>query len=163
VTVDLDVQVRDDLLSFLKEDSEHRSATILCAPTKFPHVMQATVTQFMLDATHIFDGLNKFPTHIAHMRLGSCVGDPIPWPLSSVDSAEAPDRTLFRTALQWLREDRELRRELEATATRKTRGARRGQVRTPLYFIQIIRGCARLIEWCGPRTIQIPKHFIEST
>lgn len=32
VTVDLDVQVRDDLLSFLKEDSEHRSATILCAP-----------------------------------------------------------------------------------------------------------------------------------
>jgi len=108
VTVDLDVQVRDDLLSFLKEDSEHRSATILYA-------------------THIFDGLNKFPTHIAHMRLGSFVADPIPWSLSSVDSAEAPDRTLFRTALQWLREDREHRRELEATASRKTRGARRGQ------------------------------------
>lgn len=30
VTVDLDVQVRDDLLSFLKEDSEQRNATILC-------------------------------------------------------------------------------------------------------------------------------------
>jgi CCR4-NOT complex subunit CAF16 len=32
VTVDLDVQVRDDLLAFLKEDSERRSATILCGP-----------------------------------------------------------------------------------------------------------------------------------
>ncbi len=30
VTVDLDVQVRYDLLSFLKEDSERRGATILC-------------------------------------------------------------------------------------------------------------------------------------
>jgi ABC-type uncharacterized transport system ATPase subunit len=41
VTVDLDVQVRDDLLSFLKEDSENRSATVLCAPAKVPHVMRA--------------------------------------------------------------------------------------------------------------------------
>jgi len=40
VTVDLDVQVRDDLLSFLKEDSEHRGATILCAPAKVPHGMR---------------------------------------------------------------------------------------------------------------------------
>lgn len=31
ITVDLDVQVRDDLLSFLKRDSEARQATILCA------------------------------------------------------------------------------------------------------------------------------------
>ena len=30
VTVDLDVLVRDDLLSFLKEESESRGATILC-------------------------------------------------------------------------------------------------------------------------------------
>jgi hypothetical protein len=30
VTVDLDVLVRDDLLSFLKEESETRGATILC-------------------------------------------------------------------------------------------------------------------------------------
>ena len=30
VTVDLDVQVRDDLLTFLKEDSESRGSTILC-------------------------------------------------------------------------------------------------------------------------------------
>lgn len=30
VTVDLDVLVRDDLLRFLKSDSEERGATILC-------------------------------------------------------------------------------------------------------------------------------------
>ena len=30
ITVDLDVQVRDDLLQFLKRDSEARQATILC-------------------------------------------------------------------------------------------------------------------------------------
>lgn len=30
VTVDLDVLVRNDLLSFLKEESETRGATILC-------------------------------------------------------------------------------------------------------------------------------------
>ncbi|KAI0291758.1 P-loop containing nucleoside triphosphate hydrolase protein [Russula brevipes] len=112
VTVDLDVQVRDDLLSFLKEDSERRSATVLYA-------------------THIFDGLNKFPTHIAHMRLGSFVMNPTPWSPSSVDpsvydKAGPPGPTLFQTALEWLREDREYRRELEK-AGRKTRGARRGQ------------------------------------
>jgi len=131
VTVDLDVQVRDDLLSFLKEDSERRSATILCGPAKVPHVMRANAIHVTVDATHIFDGLNEFPTHVAHMRLGSFVADPIPWPLSPVDSTEAPDRTLFRTALQWLREDREHRRELETTVGRKTRGSRRGQVRFP--------------------------------
>jgi CCR4-NOT complex subunit CAF16 len=126
VTVDLDVQVRDDLLSFLKEDSERRNATILCEPTKVPHIMR-TLTQITSDATHIFDGLNEFPTHIAHMRLGSFVMDPTPWP----PSPGAPDRTLFRTALLWLREDREHRRELEKSG-RKTRGARHNQVRLNL-------------------------------
>ena len=87
----------------------------------------------MVDATHIFDGLNEFPTHVAHMRLGSFVMNATPWPLPPTDSPlinneRAPDSTLFRTALQWLGEDRVYRRELEK-AGRKTRGARRGQVR----------------------------------
>lgn len=112
VTVDLDVQVRHDLLSFLKEDSERRGATILYA-------------------THIFDGLNEFPTHIAHMRLGTFVKKPRPWShaptgQSSDNTAGGLDRTLFTIALQWLREDRDHRHELEK-AGRKTRGARRGQ------------------------------------
>jgi CCR4-NOT complex subunit CAF16 len=88
-----------------------------------------TLTQTTVDATHIFDGLNEFPTHIMHMRLGSFVMDPTPWLPSPIDNKGG---ALFRTALQWLREDREHRRELEK-AGRKTRGARRDQVRTPSF------------------------------
>jgi CCR4-NOT complex subunit CAF16 len=97
VTVDLDVLVRDDLLTFLKNDSEKRKATILYA-------------------THIFDGLNNFPTHVAHMRFGSFVTNPTPWPFST-------GATLYSVALNWLAEDREYRKQLEAKG-RKARGAR---------------------------------------
>jgi CCR4-NOT complex subunit CAF16 len=97
VTVDLDVLVRDDLLTFLKSDSEKRKATILYA-------------------THIFDGLNNFPTHVAHMRFGSFVTNPTPWPFST-------GATLYSVALNWLAEDREYRKQLEAKG-RKARGAR---------------------------------------
>ncbi|PIL37530.1 ATP-binding cassette transporter [Ganoderma sinense ZZ0214-1] len=109
VTVDLDVLVRDDLLTFLKEDSENRGATILYA-------------------THIFDGLNNFPTHVAHMHLGTFLMEPTAWPFTSetmggtsVDLGPKP--TLYAVALQWLREDRDRRRALEAQG-RKSRGAR---------------------------------------
>ncbi|KAI0711058.1 P-loop containing nucleoside triphosphate hydrolase protein [Cerioporus squamosus] len=113
VTVDLDVLVRDDLLTFLKEDSEARGATILYA-------------------THIFDGLNSFPTHVAHMHLGTFLMEPTSWPFTSgtlgatsVDLEPRP--TLYSLALQWLKEDRERRRELEAQG-RKRRGARNDTV-----------------------------------
>lgn len=133
VTVDLDVQVRYDLLSFLKEDSECRGATIICKASD-NLTARNLIPVGLLDATHIFDGLNEFPTHIAHMRLGTFVKKPRPWPYAlteqSLDNIVGGlDRTLFKIALQWLREDREHRRELEK-AGRKTRGARRGQVRT---------------------------------
>lgn len=105
VTVDLDVLVRHDLLDFLKHESETRGATILYA-------------------THIFDGLNEFPTHVSHMRDGRFVDAPHTW------SAEHP-LSLHDLALQWLREDREVRREQEKSGTRsKTRGARTDNVRT---------------------------------
>lgn len=51
VTVDLDVLVRADLLAFLAKETEQRGATILYA-------------------THIFDGLGNWPTHIAHVADG---------------------------------------------------------------------------------------------
>ena len=145
VTVDLDVQVRDDLLTFLKEDSQHRNATILCESDEFPHVMELMPTT--LDATHIFDGLSEFPTHVTHMRLGNFVMNATPWPLPSIvpqlgNNERAPDSTLFQIALQWLREDREDRQELEK-AGRKTRGARRGQVQKR-YRMIILRV---LMEW----------------
>ncbi|KAI0089239.1 P-loop containing nucleoside triphosphate hydrolase protein [Irpex rosettiformis] len=103
VTVDLDVLVRDDLLTFLKSDSEKRGATILYA-------------------THIFDGLNTFPTHVAHMRLGAFVKQPSPWPFVEVGASK-----LYNVALQWLRADREHRHELEKSG-RKLRGARKDEV-----------------------------------
>ncbi|PSR92226.1 hypothetical protein PHLCEN_2v4756 [Hermanssonia centrifuga] len=104
VTVDLDVMVRDDLLRFLKSDSEERGATILYA-------------------THIFDGLNDFPTHVAHMRLGSFVTQPTRWPFVDMGTAGA-NTQLYTVALQWLREDRTFRQKLEKSG-RKVRGARR--------------------------------------
>ena len=162
VTVDLDVQVRYDLLSFLKEDSERRGATILC---KVSDILTARklILAGPLDATHIFDGLNEFPTHIAHMRLGTFVKKPRPWSRvlagQSLDNiAGGLDRTLFEIALEWLREDREHRRELEK-AGRKTRGARRDQVRT-LFLCDL---------GCGANAYELrtfhraPKRFIEST
>ncbi|KAG5727491.1 hypothetical protein E4T56_gene11993 [Termitomyces sp. T112] len=111
VTVDLDVLVRDDLLNFLKTDSEQRGATILYA-------------------THIFDGLNNFPTHVMHMRLGSVIELPTAWPISSASSLASqfsPSTSLYAVALQWLKEDRDNRQELERNG-RKRRGARRDQI-----------------------------------
>jgi CCR4-NOT complex subunit CAF16 len=52
VTVDLDVLVRRDLLNFLKTESETRGVTIIYA-------------------THIFDGIGEFATHIIHLDNGS--------------------------------------------------------------------------------------------
>ncbi|GFZ49384.1 CCR4-associated factor 16 [Saitozyma sp. JCM 24511] len=98
VTVDLDVLVRSDLVNFLVEESTVRKATIVYA-------------------THIFDGLRAFPTHICHLQLGAT-----PTPLLTWDPA---DRTteLFDIALEWIRTDRDLRREKERAAGR-ARGAR---------------------------------------
>lgn len=71
------------------------------------------------------------------------------WPLSPIDplSGNKEDSTLFQVALQWLREDRVHRRELEK-AGRKIRGARRDQVRKLCYHLGcilengVVLGCA---------------------
>ncbi|KOS14284.1 atp-dependent transporter [Malassezia pachydermatis] len=123
VTVDLDVQVRCDLLDFLKEESETRGATIVYA-------------------THIFDGIHSFPTNIVHVQLGrTTTAQPFPWPLpppSSLpeDLASHLPATLQKSwsqggfssislldlALAWLREDRVLREQSE-----RQRGIKRGR------------------------------------
>lgn len=51
ITVDLDVLGRADLMRFLKEECETRGATIVYA-------------------THIFDGLEFWPTHLAYLARG---------------------------------------------------------------------------------------------
>ena len=52
VTVDLDVVARADLLDFLKMETETRGATILYA-------------------THIFDGLDEWASHLAYLTQGN--------------------------------------------------------------------------------------------
>lgn len=117
VTVDLDVQVRADLLDFLQQETEQRGATIIYA-------------------THIFDGLQGFPTHLAHMRLGKTTTTlPIDWPATNpADIAALPPTAtqdkarnlspLLEVSLAWLREDRLVRAEQEFKRG-KRRGARR--------------------------------------
>lgn len=79
-----------------------------------------------VDATHIFDGLNDFPTHVAHIRFGKLVTPPTPWPFTphdlSIDALLNSVSPLYSLALHWLKEDREYRRELENLDMKKTRG-----------------------------------------
>ena len=56
------------------------------------------------------------------MRLGSFLAEPTPWPFNSSETTN--DLTLYHVALQWLKEDRDHRRELEKQGY-KSRGARR--------------------------------------
>jgi len=108
VTVDLDVLVRSDLLEFLKRETEDRNETIIYA-------------------THIFDALDPFPTHVCHLQLGRTTQTvPISWPITD-DTAEGvpegilarindPNRAgsrLLELSLAWLREDKLLRQRLE--------------------------------------------------
>jgi CCR4-NOT complex subunit CAF16 len=91
------------------------------------------------DATHIFDGLNDFPTHLVHMRFGSFVTLPtfrISTGLDQPRNSTSAATPLYTIALQWLREDREFRRELEKQG-QKMRGARRNEAS----IFQLWRGC----------------------
>jgi CCR4-NOT complex subunit CAF16 len=80
------------------------------------------------DATHIFDGLNTFPTHVAHMRFGQFVSEPAPWLQEQTQPnlpAASSGSTLHTLALRWLKEDRAFRQQEEASGRlSKTRGAK---------------------------------------
>ncbi|KAK1277863.1 ABC transporter I family member 20 [Acorus gramineus] len=94
ITVDLDVLARANLLSFLKKDCEERGATIIYA-------------------THIFDGLENWPTHIVYVAHGRLQ---LALPMAKV--RETSDLSLMRTVERWLRkerdEDRKRRKERKA-------------------------------------------------
>ncbi|UZJ57325.1 hypothetical protein CBS101457_006645 [Exobasidium rhododendri] len=122
VTVDLDVQVRADLLAFLTEETKTRGATIIYA-------------------THIFDGLQNFPTQVIHMQHGTITTkEPITWPptqedlssgiLPHLDTNEDDASPLLQTALTWLRQDRKIRMEKDASQGKNLRGAKRGATET---------------------------------
>lgn len=123
VTVDLDVQVRADLLAFLTQETTQRGATIIYA-------------------THIFDGLQTFPTQVIHIQHGTITTkEPIAWPPSQQDQdsgiiprlneSNGDDSSpLLQTALTWLRQDRKIRIERETKMGKITRGANRSGIET---------------------------------
>ncbi|KAL8061473.1 hypothetical protein ABFX02_02G088600 [Erythranthe guttata] len=94
ITVDLDVLARADLLRFLKKECEERGSTIIYA-------------------THIFDGLENWPSHIVYVAHGKLQ---LAKPMNEIK--EASNLSLMRTVESWLRkerdEDRKIRKERKA-------------------------------------------------
>ncbi|KAH0469371.1 hypothetical protein IEQ34_000929 [Dendrobium chrysotoxum] len=94
ITVDLDVLVRANLLIYLKKECEIRGATIIYA-------------------THIFDGLEDWPSHLVYVAHGKLQ---LALPLYKVK--ELSNLSLMRTVEKWLRkerdEDRKRRKERKA-------------------------------------------------
>ena len=88
VTTDLDVVARQNLLSFLKEESEQRGVTIIYA-------------------THIFDGLEHWATDVVFLSNGkiniSCPLDALP-ALAALRERGVP-APLFRLVEVWLRDE----------------------------------------------------------
>ncbi|BDA42554.1 ABC transporter I family member 20 [Coccomyxa sp. Obi] len=91
ITVDLDVLARADLLDFLKEESEQRGTSIIYA-------------------THIFDGLERWPTHIMFLSGGSLKV----WKKAE-DIPELANDQLLQLAEKWLREEKHLRKVTKAS------------------------------------------------
>jgi len=97
VTTDLDVVARVDLLEFLRHETELRGATIVYA-------------------THIFDGLDTWPSHVAYMYGGEIkelrVFSSSPAASSDANSTSHLDQAsqhageLYRLAIGWLRSER---------------------------------------------------------
>ncbi|KAJ7977834.1 ABC transporter I family protein [Quillaja saponaria] len=95
ITVDLDVLARADLLRFLRKECEERGASIIYA-------------------THIFDGLEDWPSNIVYVARGRLQ---LAIPMDKVK--ETSNLSLMRTVESWLRkerdEDRKRRKERKAS------------------------------------------------
>ncbi|PRW58841.1 ABC transporter I family member 19-like [Chlorella sorokiniana] len=93
ITVDMDVVGRLDLLHFFKQECEERGATIIYA-------------------THIFDGLEAWPTHLAYLEAGRMVKG---GPVGDVPELQTATK-LLHVVEHWLREEKAGRRQREAAA-----------------------------------------------
>jgi CCR4-NOT complex subunit CAF16 len=87
VTTDLDVLVRSNLLDFLARETQERDCAIVYA-------------------THIFDGLTKWPTHVVRLHLGRVL---ICSTLEDLQLQPSKDgnSALYELGLEWLRKDKE--------------------------------------------------------
>jgi CCR4-NOT complex subunit CAF16 len=92
VTTDLDVLSRQALLQFLKEEAELRGATVIYS-------------------THIFDGLDHWPTHLIRMRAGTVthVGPAELTIAPAAAAAAGASGSLFQTVRGWLDAERQAR------------------------------------------------------
>jgi len=80
ITTDLDVVTRQDLLAFLKEETELRGVTVVYA-------------------THIFDGLDNWPTHVMSLHDGKAKR-------AGTYADVVGKRGLLTTVAEWIRADR---------------------------------------------------------
>lgn len=119
-------------MDFLIEESKARNATIVyCASlASCCGAFLRGLCNFHLPGTHIFDGLDIFPTQVIHMQLGRTPIKPLQWPLPADEASRAAvgspagASSLLGIALGWLREDRDLRKKMEKEKGSKQRGAR---------------------------------------
>ena len=90
ITVDLDVLGRSDLMAFLRQECEERQVTIVYA-------------------THIFDGLEQFATHVAFVAGGQlrfCK------PMEEIEGLQDREPgALLATVGVWLRKEAELKKQ----------------------------------------------------
>ncbi|WPT13290.1 ABC transporter I family member 21 [Picochlorum sp. SENEW3] len=95
ITVDMDVVGRLDLLKFFEEECSERGATIIYA-------------------THIFDGMEKWATHIAYLESGKMIRG------GSVDQVRElnSDLKLLNIVEAWLREEKENRKTRTKTTSK---------------------------------------------
>ncbi|KVH96385.1 AAA+ ATPase domain-containing protein [Cynara cardunculus var. scolymus] len=87
ITVDLDVLARADLLTFLRKECEEHGATIIYA-------------------THIFDGLENWPSHIVYVAHGK-----LQLASTMEEVKNMSNLSLMRTVEQWLRKERDEERK----------------------------------------------------
>jgi CCR4-NOT complex subunit CAF16 len=87
ITVDMDVVGRLDLLEFFKQECKERGATIIYA-------------------THIFDGMENWPTHLAYVEGGKMVTG---GPVEGISELHKGHK-LLHVIERWLRAEKERRR-----------------------------------------------------
>lgn len=102
ITVDLDVVARQDLLAFLREETEQRGVTLIYA-------------------THIFDGLDDWATHVARLKnkrieCAKRVEDMPELQQMRLSQAWSP---MMLVVEKWLREEKLERKEMEQVASEK--------------------------------------------
>ncbi|KAK9817277.1 hypothetical protein WJX72_012172 [[Myrmecia] bisecta] len=90
ITVDLDVLGRADLMAFLRQECEDRHATIIYA-------------------THIFDGLESWPTHVLYLAHGKVQ---VFQPASEIP--ELQEGKLLELVDRWLRQEKAERKAKQA-------------------------------------------------